>query len=103
MRRGEYAIAEIFKPDGIYRLWNWRGLVAYFVGFAVMVPFFSTSIFTGPVASAAGGADFSLFVGLPVSAVLYWLLSRNLDVTSERRVAESEKAAVISPEASRGR
>ena len=92
VRRGEYAIAEIFKPDGIYRLWNWRGLVAYFVGFAVMVPFFSTSIFTGPVASAAGGADFSLFVGLPVSAVLYWLLSRNLDVTSERRVAESEKA-----------
>jgi hypothetical protein len=55
-----------------------------------MVPFFSTGIFTGPVAKAAGGADFSLFVGLPVAGVLYWLLARNLDLTEERRLAQAE-------------
>ena len=34
VRRGHYAIAEIFKPDGIYGRWGWRGIVSYLVGFA---------------------------------------------------------------------
>ena len=38
VRRGDYAILEIFKPNGIYGAWNWRGLVAYVIGIAVMVP-----------------------------------------------------------------
>ena len=94
VRRGEYAIAEIFNPAGIYRRWNWRGLVTYFVGFAVMVPFFSTAIYTGPIASAIGGADLSVFVGLPVSAVLYWVLSRDIDLSAERKVAAEEADAL---------
>jgi NCS1 nucleoside transporter family len=92
VRRGDYAIAEIFKPNGIYQRWNWRGLVSYAVGFAVMIPFFSTAIYTGPIASAAGGADFSLFVGLPVSGILYYLLARNQDLGEERRLAAAGKA-----------
>lgn len=94
VRRGEYAIAEIFNPAGIYRRWNWRGLVSYFVGFAVMIPFFSTSIFTGPVANALNGADLSVFVGLPVAAILYWVLSRDVDLAAERRVASEEADAL---------
>jgi nucleobase:cation symporter-1, NCS1 family len=90
VRRGHYAIAEIFNPHGVYGRWSWRGIVAYLVGFAVMVPFFSTGIYTGPVAEAAGGADFSLFLGLPVAGVLYWVLARNLDLTEERRLAAAE-------------
>ncbi len=90
VRRGNYAILEIFKPRGIYGLWNWRGLVSYFVGFAAMVPFFSTALYTGPVATALGGADISVFVGLPVSAILYWLLARDLDLGEERRLAAAE-------------
>ena len=27
VRRGHYAIAEIFKPNGIYRRWGWAGIV----------------------------------------------------------------------------
>ena len=42
VRRGHYAIAEIFKPDGIYGRWGWRGIVSYLVGFVAMTPFFST-------------------------------------------------------------
>ena len=34
VRRGHYAITEIFNPNGVYRRWGWRGLTAYAVGFA---------------------------------------------------------------------
>ena len=47
---------------------------------------------TGPIAKAAGGADFSLFVGLPVSAILYYVLSRNIDHTVEERAARESEA-----------
>ena len=32
VRHGHYAIAEIFKPDGIYGRWGWRGIISYLVG-----------------------------------------------------------------------
>src|SRR5436305_1507302 len=41
VRRGHYAVAEIFKPNGIYGRWGWRGIIAYAIGFGAMVPFFS--------------------------------------------------------------
>jgi nucleobase:cation symporter-1, NCS1 family len=90
VRRGHYAVEEIFKPKGIYGRWGWRGIVAYLAGFGCMVPFFSTPSFTGPIAKAMDGADLSLFVGLPVAGGLYLLLARSIDVDAERRLAERE-------------
>ena len=94
VRKGHYAIGEIFRPDGIYGRWGWRGILSYLVGFGAMVPFFSTGLFSGWVANAAHGADFSLFVGLPVSGLLYWVLSRNIDVAAEQALAEREADAL---------
>ncbi|MFK0159017.1 purine-cytosine permease family protein [Streptomyces sp. NPDC090499] len=95
VRRGHYAIAEIFKPNGIYGRWGWQGIVSYLVGFAVMIPFFSVgTLYVGPAAKALDGADISLFVGLPVSALLYWWLTRSIDVEEETRIAEAEAAAL---------
>ncbi|CAM5380345.1 MULTISPECIES: purine-cytosine permease family protein [Streptomyces] len=95
VRRGHYAIAEIFNPHGIYGRWGRHGIIAYLVGFAAMVPFFSVgTLFLGPAARALGGADISLFVGLPVSALLYWWLTRSIDVAAETRLAEAEAAAL---------
>ena len=94
VRKGHYAIAEIFRPHGIYGRWGWRGILSYLVGFVAMVPFFSTGLFSGWVANAAHGADFSLFVGLPVSGLLYWVLSRNIDVAAEQALAEREADAL---------
>ncbi|MEU6066968.1 MULTISPECIES: purine-cytosine permease family protein [Streptomyces] len=91
VRRGHYAIAEIFNPHGIYGRWGLHGIIAYLVGFAVMIPFFSVgTLFVGPAAKALDGADISLFIGLPVSALLYWWLTRSIDVAAEQRVAEAE-------------
>jgi NCS1 family nucleobase:cation symporter-1 len=96
VRRGHYAIAEIFKPNGMYGRWGIRGVVAYVIGFAAMVPFFDVSsagggtLFEGPVAKALNGADISFFIGLPVAGILYWLFSRSIDVAAETRVAQAE-------------
>jgi NCS1 family nucleobase:cation symporter-1 len=92
VRRGHYAIAEIFDPHGMYGRWGWRGIVSYLVGFAAMLPFLSTSKYTGFVANALNGADISFFIGLPVAGILYWVLARSIDVAAETRVAEREAA-----------
>jgi NCS1 nucleoside transporter family len=94
VRRGHYAIEEIFKPDGIYGRWGWRGIVSYLVGFGAMVPFFSTPSFTGPVAKALDGADLSMFIGLPVSGILYYVLAKSIDGAAETRIAEREAEEV---------
>jgi purine-cytosine permease-like protein len=92
VRRGHYAIAEIFNPRGMYGRWGWRGIVSYLVGFAAMLPFLSTSKYTGFIASALGGADISMFIGLPVAGILYWILAKSVDVEGETKVAQAEAA-----------
>ncbi|WP_122765109.1 purine-cytosine permease family protein [Pseudomonas viridiflava] len=83
IRKGEYAIAEIFNPHGVYGRWAWRGVLAYLVGFVAMVPFFSIPFFVGPVAEVMGGADIAFIPGLLISGGLYFVLTRNLERPSE--------------------
>jgi purine-cytosine permease-like protein len=94
VRRGHYAIAEIFNPRGVYGRWGWRGIVSYLVGFAAMLPFLSTSKYTGFAAKAMDGADISFFIGLPVAGILYYVLARTIDVDAERQLADEEAAAL---------
>jgi nucleobase:cation symporter-1, NCS1 family len=86
VRKGHYSIREIFNPAGMYGRWNWRGILAYLVGFTVMIPFFSTP-WEGPVAKALGGADIAMLIGLPVSAAVYLWTCRSLDHAHERQRA----------------
>ena len=93
VRRGHYAIAEIFKPNGMYGRWGWRGVLSYLIGFAAMAPFFDVgTLYEGPAAKALGGADISFFIGLPVAGLLYYAFTRSVDVAAESRVAEEEAA-----------
>jgi NCS1 nucleoside transporter family len=92
VRHSQYSIREIFNPAGMYGRWNWRGLVAYGIGFAAMVPFFSTGVYTGPVAHALGGTDVAMLIGLPVAAVVYVLACRSLDTVAEQaRIVEADR------------
>jgi NCS1 family nucleobase:cation symporter-1 len=84
VRRAHYSIREIFNANGMYGRWNWRGLTAYGLGFAVMIPFFSTGMYTGPIARALGGADLAMLVGLPVAAGAYYLACRSMDLDQDR-------------------
>jgi nucleobase:cation symporter-1, NCS1 family len=88
VRKCHYSIQEIFNPRGMYGRWNWRGLLAYGVGFVAMIPFFSIGeFFKGPVARALGGADVAMLVGLPVAAGVYLLACRSMDVEADRQQA----------------
>lgn len=91
VRRGRYAIREIFVPHGgVYGTWGWRGLTAYAVGIVAMIPFVVTVWYTGPVARAIGDVDIALFVGLFASAVAYLALARSLDLAGERAKARDD-------------
>jgi len=102
VRRGHYAIADLFKVDGIYGAWGRRGLIAYFVGFLVEIPFMVLPdlggwSYTGFMAKALNDVDIAWIVGLIVSGGVYWLLTRSLDVESERRaeaISQRELVAV---------
>ncbi|WP_327088889.1 cytosine permease [Nonomuraea sp. NBC_01738] len=91
VRRGQYVVREIFNPRGIYGRWGWRGNLAYVIGLAAMAPFMViVGLYTGPIAAAAGGVDYSLLVGLPVSGGLYLIFARSLDLATERRMVQEE-------------
>jgi NCS1 nucleoside transporter family len=95
VRRGHYSVREIFNPHGMYGRWNWRGLLAYGVGFAAMIPFFSVpGLYVGPVANALGGADIAMLVGLPAATVVYLWACRSFDARADRRLAAAADAGL---------
>jgi NCS1 family nucleobase:cation symporter-1 len=66
-----------------------------------MVPFFSTPLYTGPIAAALGGADIAMLVGLPVSAAVYLIACRSLDLDEDRRRAHAADIGLETDEAAR--
>ena len=93
VRRGRYAITQLFMPHGIYHAWGTRGLIAYALGFIATLPFFVVpDFYMGPAARALGGVDVGWLVGLAVSGGVYLLLCRSLDVSTEHpAIQESEE------------
>jgi purine-cytosine permease-like protein len=92
-----YAIGQS-RPDGVYGAWGWRGLTAYFVGFAAEIPFMvlppiAGLSYTGWIPNhVTNGVDYSWVVGLLVAGLVYLVLSRSLDLESEQAaIAASER------------
>ena len=89
VRRGRFAVSDLFTPEGIYGRWGIRGIVAYFVGIAVEIPLMSVpSLYQSPGASWLKGVDISWIVGLVVAGGLYFYLARNLDLARETAAIE---------------
>jgi NCS1 nucleoside transporter family len=102
VRRGQYSVREIFNPHGMYGRWNWRGLLAYGVGFVSMIPFFNVpGLYVGPVTKMLGGADVAMLVGLPVATVVYLWVCRSFDVEADRRQAAAADVGLDGGEAAR--
>jgi NCS1 family nucleobase:cation symporter-1 len=90
VRRGHYSVREIFNPRGMYGRWNWRGLLAYGVGFAAMIPFFDVpGLYVGRVTKLLGGVDIAMLAGLPVATLVYLWACRSFDVEADRKRAEA--------------
>jgi len=100
VRRGRYAIFDLFTPRGIYGSWGRRGLVSYAVGLASMIPFvyipagFTEEAILGPIAQALGGTDISAIVGLVVSAGVYYAMTRSLDLAAENPAIEASERTI---------
>ena len=100
VRRGHYAVTELFKTDGLYGAWGRRGLIAFLASLVSMVPFMAVpDVFTGPAADAMGGIDISFVVGLVVGGGLYYLLCRSLDVSSEAALVAASDRELEGPAA----
>ncbi len=89
VRRGHYAITDLFTPNGIYGAWSWRGLTAFLAGIAAEIPFVVLPFFVGPAAAAMGDVDIAFAVGLLVSGLVYVLVTRSLDVSHELELIEA--------------
>lgn len=89
VRRGHYAITDLFTPNGIYGAWSWRGLTAFLAGIAAEIPFVVLPFFVGPAAAAMGEVDIAFAVGLLVSGLVYVLVTRSLDVSHELELIEA--------------
>ena len=86
VRKGHYAIMDLFTPSGIYGSCNWRGLTAFAAGFVAEIPFMvlpSPINYTGPAANALSSVDISWIAGLIVTVLVYWILSRSMNLQAE--------------------
>ncbi|MEU6145625.1 cytosine permease [Streptomyces sp. NPDC047081] len=73
MRRGRYDIAALTEGRSRFRP---AGIIALATGGAASLLCLDTTVFTGPIADAAGSADFSVPAGLLTAGLTYFLLAR---------------------------
>lgn len=95
VRRGRYAITHLFTPNGVYGGWSRRGLIAYVVGLAAVVPFVQLSFWRGFAVDAVSGVDVSYISGLVVASVVYYLLARNIDARAETAAVDDSTKELI--------
>jgi nucleobase:cation symporter-1, NCS1 family len=83
IRRGHYDVPSFFAADGgMYGKYNVPALVCYLLGILVQVPFIASDVYTGPIARAMGGIDFSWIVGLVVVSAVYYFVMRGRPVVA---------------------
>jgi len=79
LRLYRYDAIELQRTDeGLY--WriggiHWPAIIAQVLGSVAAVLALDTSFYVSPISSATGGADFSVFMGLGVGAIVYYLLA----------------------------
>jgi NCS1 family nucleobase:cation symporter-1 len=92
IRHGDYDVASFFSPDGgIYGRYNWTALGCYGLGILVQIPFIASDVFTGPIARAMGGIDFSWVVGLVSVSAIYYFAMRARSAGARLEVALMQK------------
>jgi nucleobase:cation symporter-1, NCS1 family len=89
LRRGQYdALAIHGRGAFAARYWGWRGLnpagcVALGIGMFAAGLAMKSPLYDGPLARLLGGADISWALGFPLSAAVYWALTRSRQRTPD--------------------
>jgi nucleobase:cation symporter-1, NCS1 family len=95
-KRGRLAIDRVTEWHLLTN--DWRPLTALIIGFAAMVPFMDTSLYTGPVPKHLDGTDLSWIVGVVAGAVAYLCLQRIRVRTPQDELGnEVVERAAVSP------
>ncbi len=76
VRRGNYAIDELFEVRGRYGAANWGALAIFVVTVGIELPFMDSSVYVGPVAKSLGGGDIAWLVGLAFAIPTYYFVAR---------------------------
>ena len=103
VRRGHYAITDLFTPQGIYGAWAWRGILCYVLGILVEIPFMVVgTTFTGFIAeNYLQYVDISWLVGMIVAGGLYYILTRSLDLAHEEQAIQRSEGLLAEHGAAR--
>jgi len=102
VRHGHYAITDLFTPNGLYGAWAWRGIVAYLAGIAIEVPFMLIpDFYTSPGATKLNFVDISWMLGMALAALLYYVLSRSMNIAAEQPAIDASEALLAETGAAR--
>ncbi|MET9489758.1 cytosine permease [Nocardia sp. NPDC006630] len=72
LRRARYSDTSLERPAR----WGKPGVIAQVLGMAAAALWLVTTVWSGWIAQAVGGMDLSVFAGLGVGGISYWLLAR---------------------------
>jgi NCS1 nucleoside transporter family len=81
LRRQRYDASGLLDSSRRGRYWRHGGfflpgIAAQLLGMTASALWISSAAFAGPLSTAVGGSDFSVFTGLGVGGLVYWLLAR---------------------------
>jgi NCS1 family nucleobase:cation symporter-1 len=76
VRHGDYDVDAFFTAGGgVYGRFNTPAIACYLLGILIQLPFVSTTLYTGPIATLLDGVDISWIVGLLVVSPVYYGLA----------------------------
>ncbi len=95
VRRGQYDVEGLHTwgrgPYWYHNGVNWLALAVYFIGIVAALAVSNSTLWASPISTQLlGGADLSLFAGLIVPGILYYLVAR-------RQVPKVQSQSVIVP------
>jgi NCS1 family nucleobase:cation symporter-1 len=77
VRHGEYDVSAFFTAEGgIYGRFNKSAIFCYILGILIQLPFVSTELYTGPIATALNGVDLSWIVGIALISPIYYFMAK---------------------------
>ena len=101
LRRGRYDAASLVARRG-GRYWrnggiHWPGVVAQVLGMLAALLWIDSPAFVGPLSNRTNGSDFSVFTGIIVGGLVYWLMARRSVPSEEDPATPAASAQTLEP------
>lgn len=102
LRQGRYDPAALVDETSLGRYWRnggvfLPGVTAQLLGMAAAAMWIDSTAFVGPLSSVTGGSDFSVFTGLAVAGLAYWLLAGRTVRAETRALSDTTELGLKAP------